>query len=103
MKQFNDLARKVSKFHEEGHGEAKKASNPSDPDSEIPATEHTKTPDEMHSELTSMICPDCHSQVKAMMVKHGLMKNPNDSEHDSLPPQTSSAPEHKPSLSSKLK
>lgn len=100
MKQFNDLARKVSDFHEKGgKGLPKKAENPVDPDSEIPAagTEHeaTKTPDEMHSELSSMICPDCHKQVKAMMVKHGLMKNPNEAESES---------EHSaPSMSSALK
>lgn len=85
MKQFNDLARKVSEFHEKGgKGLPKKGENPADPHSEIPAagTEHevSKTPDEMHSELSSMICPDCHKQVKAMMVKHGLMKNPNEEE-----------------------
>lgn len=86
MKQFNDLARKVSEFHEKGKGLPKKAENPADPASEIPSADHTKTPDEMHSELSSMICPDCHKQVKAMMVKHGLMSNPNDEEEskDSL-------------------
>lgn len=76
MKHMEDLARKVSKFHEEGKGIAKPAPSPADPEAEIPSAEHTKTPDEMHSELSSMICPDCHKNVKAMMVKHGMMKNP---------------------------
>jgi len=90
MKHFNDLARKISDFHaKEGKGAPKKPENPADPESEIPSAEPTdamaKSPDEMHSELSTMICPDCHKQVKAMMVKHGLMKNPHeaDEEHES--------------------
>lgn len=86
---MNDLARKVSDFHEKGgKGMAKKISSPADPDHELPAPssspEEMKTPDEIHSELSTMICPDCHKHVKAMMVKHGLMKNPNHEEHDEM-------------------
>lgn len=82
MKHMEDLARKVSKFHEEGKGAPKKVAAPADPDSEIPSAEHSKTPDEMHSELSSMICPDCHKNVKAMMVKHGLMAHPDAEESE---------------------
>lgn len=79
MKMLNDIARKVSPLMKEkaaGH----KSAAPQDPDSEIPSVESSKTPDEMHTELSTMICPDCHDKVKGMMVKHGLMPHPHDSE-----------------------
>lgn len=102
MKQFNDLARKVSDFHQKGKGLPKSPENPADPESDIPSSEPhsdmSKTPDEMHSELSSMICPDCHKHVKAMMVKHGLMKNPNESDEEGH-----SAPSAKHELSNSLK
>lgn len=84
MKHMEDLARKISDFHAKGgKGLAKKVAEPSDPDKEIPAAsegpETSKSPDEIHSELSTMICPDCHKQVKAMMVKHGMMKHPAES------------------------
>lgn len=97
MKMLNDIARKISPLMKEkdsGH----KSSAPSDPESEIPSVESHKTPDELHSELSTMICPDCHTKVKGMMVKHGLMPHPHDSE-DTSP----SHPSMKSGLSDSLK
>lgn len=91
---LNDIARKIAPAMSEKHAD-KKASNPADPEGEIPSVEDTKTPDEMHSELSTMICPDCHKTVKGMMVKHGLMKSPHDSED--------TGPSEKPSMSDSLK
>lgn len=96
MKLLNDIARKVSPLMKErASAKAVKSSAPSDPSSEIPSVENHKTPDEMHSELSTMICPDCHDKVKGMMVKHGLMPHPHDSE------DTGSIKEH--SMSDSLK
>lgn len=100
MKMLNDIARKISPLMKEKSSAAKHVSSaPQDPNSEIPSVESHKTPDEMHSELSTMICPDCHTKVKGMMVKHGLMPHPHGDSEDSAP----NHPSMKSGLSDSLK
>lgn len=68
---FNDLAKQVSDHH----------SMPKQPKLALGEKEASSEPaqhadgasiEAMHSDLADKICPDCHSNVKAVLEKHGL-------------------------------
>lgn len=86
MKQFNDLAKKMSDYVSQPKA-GKKLSVGQPEASDAPAQHSNASAiEEMHDSLASQICPDCHASVKAAMAKHGMGSGePEDKEKATLP------------------
>lgn len=71
MSLLNSIGKEAHKLLSKNQPKESKAP---DPEGEI--SDAKISPDRLHSELSTMICPDCHKNVKAMMIKHGMMSHP---------------------------